>query len=91
MPSSVGLYVSGHQRMQVQTMPRTPLQQLGDIVGMYAYLAAVGGLRYWSAVRRAGIEEQTLPVETEVAPQAEAFTDTVEYEIDPDRARTPVT
>ncbi len=72
-------------------MPRTPLQQLGDMVGMYAYLAAMGGLRYWPDVRRASLEEETRPVELVPAPQAEAFTDTVAYEIDPDRERTPVT
>jgi hypothetical protein len=72
-------------------MPRTPLQQIGDMVGMYAYLAAIGGLRYWPALRRAGIEEAARPVEPAPAPQAEAFTGTIAYEIDPDRERTPIT
>ena len=41
-------------------MRRNPLQQFGDMVGLYAYLAATGGLRYWPEVRRAMIEEQSL-------------------------------
>ena len=72
-------------------MPRTPLQQLGDMVGMYAYLAAVGGLRYWPALRRAGIEEAARPVGTEVAPQTEEFfSGSVRYEYSSSRERTPV-
>ena len=73
-------------------MPRTPLQRFGDLVGMYAYLAAVGGLRYWPALRRAGIVEETLPVEAEElaqeeAAQAEEFPIRNEYA--PGRERTP--
>jgi hypothetical protein len=40
--------------------PRNPLQQIGDMVGLYAYLAATGNLRYWPQVRRQVIEEQSL-------------------------------
>jgi hypothetical protein len=77
--------------MEVRTMPRTPLQQLADMVGMYAYLAAMGGLRYWPAVRRAGIEEETRPIETEAHPQAgEFFGDSVRYEYSSSRERAPV-
>ena len=76
-------------------MPRTPLQQIGDMVGMYAYLAAVGGLRYWPAVRRASIVEETLPAEPEEAPQEEApqaeeiFSESVRHEYSSGRERTP--
>jgi hypothetical protein len=81
--------------MEVRTMPRTPLQQFGDLVGMYAYLAAVGGLRYWPALRRASIVEETLPAEPEQvvqheAPQAEEiFSDSVRHEYSSSRERTP--
>lgn len=44
--------------------PRNPLRQLGDMVGLYAYLAATGGLRYWPDVRRTIIEEQSLRQKT---------------------------
>jgi len=76
-------------------MPRTPLQQFGDLVGMYAYLAAVGGLRYWPALRRASIVEETLPLEPEEAareeaPQAEEiFSDSVRHEYSSAREGTP--
>ena len=73
-------------------MPRTPLQQFGDLVGMYAYLAAVGGLRYWPALRRASIVEETLPEEAaqEEAPQAEEiFSDSVRHEYSSAREGTP--
>ena len=46
-------------------MRRTPFQQFGDMLGMYAYLTAMGGLRYWPAVQRAGIDEVSLPIEPE--------------------------
>jgi hypothetical protein len=39
---------------------KSPLEALADRIGMYAYLAAVGGLRYWPTVRQAVIEERTL-------------------------------
>jgi hypothetical protein len=42
-------------------MRRTPLQLLGDVLGMYAYLAAMGGLQYWPALREASIVEVSLP------------------------------
>ena len=73
-------------------MPRTPLQQIGDMVGMYAYLAAVGGLRYWPALRRASIVDETLPVEPEEAPQAEEFfSDSVRREYSAPRETAPAT
>lgn len=39
---------------------RNPLQQIGDMVGLYAYLVATGGLRYWPALRRSVVEEESL-------------------------------
>ncbi len=43
-------------------MRRTPLQQIGDMIGMYAYLAAMGGLRYWDGIRNADMADQAWPV-----------------------------
>ena len=48
---------------------RNPLQQFGDMVGLYAYLAATGGLRYWPLVRRQLIEEQSLRQKPEAEQQ----------------------
>jgi hypothetical protein len=39
---------------------KNPLEALANRIGMYAYLAAVGGLEYWPTVRRVGIEERRL-------------------------------
>lgn len=47
-------------------MRRTPLQLLGDVLGMYAYLAAMGGLEYWPALREASIVEVSLPAAVQV-------------------------
>ena len=47
-------------------MRRTPLQLLGDVLGMYAYLAAMGGLEYWPALREASIVEVSLPATAQV-------------------------
>ena len=41
-------------------MNKNPLEALANRIGMYAYLAAVGGLEYWPTVRQAAIEERTL-------------------------------
>jgi hypothetical protein len=77
--------------MEVRTMPRSQFRRLGEMVGMYAYLAAIGGLRYWPAARRAGIEEETWPVQAEMAPHAEEFfSDSVRDEYSSSRERTPV-
>jgi hypothetical protein len=43
-------------------MNRNPLEELANRIGMYAYLAAVGGLRYWPTVRQAVIEEETYSI-----------------------------
>ena len=40
-------------------MNKNPLEELANRIGMYAYLAAVGGLRYWPTVRQTVIEEET--------------------------------
>jgi hypothetical protein len=42
-------------------MNKNPLEALADRIGMYAYLAAVGGLQYWPTVRQSVIEERSLP------------------------------
>jgi len=55
-------------------MNKNPLEALANRIGMYAYLAAVGGLQYWPTVRQAVIEERTLPV----APAA-SLGETAEY------------
>lgn len=57
-------------------MNKNPLEDLANRIGMYAYLAAVGGLRYWPTVRQAVIEERTLTV----APSS--LKETTEYERD---------
>ena len=57
-------------------MNKNPLQDLANRIGMYAYLTAIGGLRYWPALRDAVIEEETLSI----APATPAPEDTVEYE-----------
>jgi hypothetical protein len=56
---------------------RSPLQQFGDMVGLYAYLAATGGLRYWPLVRRELIEEQSLRQKPASKPKAEHERDRV--------------
>ena len=67
-------------------MPRSPLHQIGDILGMYAYLAAMGGLRYWPALREGGVIEERLPAPaSQNASRGIAY----EYEHDPGRERTP--
>jgi len=45
-----------------RTMNKNPLQDLANRIGMYAYLTAIGGLRYWPALRDADIEEETLSI-----------------------------
>jgi hypothetical protein len=65
-------------------MNKNPLEDLANRIGMYAYLAAVGGLRYWPAVREATIEEQIAPV-----PRARALDETVPYEYRREDDRIP--
>ena len=48
-------------------MHRTPLQQIGDRIGMYAYLTAIGGLPLWPRIRRLTVEEHPLPTPEEPA------------------------
>jgi hypothetical protein len=57
---------------------RNPLQDLGNRIGLYAYLAAVGGLRYWPVVREVAIEERTLSITP--APPRHPLEDAVEHE-----------
>ena len=70
-------------------MRRTPLQQIGDRIGMYAYLAAMRGLRYWPGLRQAGIVEQTWHREPEAPQVEEFFNDTVRQEYVSERQQTP--
>jgi hypothetical protein len=51
-----------HKSERHKDMNKSPLEDLANRIGMYAYLAAVGGLRYWPTVRQAVIEERTLNV-----------------------------
>ncbi len=67
-------------------MRRTPLQLLGDVLGMYAYLAAMGGLEYWPALREASIVEVSLPAAVRVDHTVQAPT---RRESDPARAIAP--
>ena len=39
-------------------MRRNPLQQVGDLIGLYAYLTAMGGRRYWPALFSPAVTEQ---------------------------------
>ena len=56
---------------------KNPFEALANRIGMYAYLAAVGGLQYWPTVRQAVIEERTL------APSpARPLTETADFEHD---------
>ena len=70
-------------------MRRSPLQQFGDMVGMYAYLAAMGGLRYWPAIRRASVEEQPFPASVEIEEPGRDLVSASQYEYTPRRERTP--
>jgi hypothetical protein len=47
-----------HKEGHMET--KNPLENLANRIGMYAYLAAVGGLQYWPTVRQVGIEERSL-------------------------------
>jgi hypothetical protein len=67
-------------------MRRTPLQLLGDVLGMYAYLAAMGGLEYWPALREAPIVEVSPPAAAQVDHAVQAST---RRESDPARAVAP--
>ena len=70
-------------------MRRTPLQQIGDRIGMYAYLAAMRGLRYWPGLRQAGIVEEDWRPKHEAPQVEEFFSDTVRHEYRPEREQTP--
>ena len=59
-------------------MNKNPLQDLANRIGLYAYLAAVGGLRYWPVVREVAIEEQRLAITA--APRRHSVEDSVEHE-----------
>ena len=71
-------------------MRRNRIQQLGDMVGLYAYLTAVGGVRYWPAIRHLILEEQVLPKSSGNG-AGNAFQNTVPYEYSPDREAAPTT
>ena len=59
-------------------MNKNPLEELANRIGMYAYLAAVGGLRYWPTVRQTVIEEETYvispatPADKALSPERES-------------------
>ena len=59
-------------------MNKNPLQDLANRIGLYAYLAAVGGIRYWPVVREVAIEERTLAITR--APRRHSIEDSVEHE-----------
>ncbi len=65
-------------------MRRTPLQQIGDRIGMYAYLVAIGGLKLWPRIRSLTVEDYPRPEREEPSP-AEKFTGNVPQEQDPRR------
>ncbi len=72
-------------------MRRTPLQQVGDRIGMFAYLAAMGGLQLWPRIRRLTVEEHPLPAPEEpAAATVETHEKTVAQEHEFGRERTPV-
>ena len=64
---------------------KNPLQDLANRIGMYAYLAAVGGLRYWPTVREAVIQEEiysmTPATRSDEAPAYEYERETTEEKI----------
>ena len=70
-------------------MRRNRIQQLGDMVGLYAYLTAVGGLRYWPGIRHLILEEETLPKSEGTNGTANAFQHTVPYEYSHVREEVP--
>ena len=41
-------------------MEKNPLEHLANRIGLFAYLAAVGGLQHWPTARQAVIEERTM-------------------------------
>jgi hypothetical protein len=60
---------------------KNPLEALANRIGMYAYLAAVGGLEYWPTVRRVAIEERRLtPASALSLEAAEPFEESEERE-----------
>jgi hypothetical protein len=63
-------------------MNKNPLQDLANRVGMYAYLAALGGLRYWPALREAAIKEETLAIWPAMRSTGPGKTAAQEYEPD---------
>lgn len=65
-------------------MRRTPLQQIGDRIGMYAYLVAIGSLKLWPRIRSLTVEEYTRP-EREEPPPAETLGGNAAQEQDPRR------
>ena len=70
-------------------MRRNRIQQLGDMVGLYAYLTAVGGLRYWPGIRHLILEEQVLPKSSGTNGTASPLQDTVPYEYSHVREEVP--
>ncbi len=73
-------------------MPRSQFHRLGEMLGMYAYLTAIGGIRYWPAIRHTSIEGEVPPAAPAMTPQIEEFfSDSVRYEHSSSRERTPGT
>jgi hypothetical protein len=70
-------------------MRRTPLQQFGNRIGMYAYLAAIGGLQFWPRIRNLTVEDYQRPEREEPSP-AETLAGNVAQEHDPGRESTTV-
>jgi hypothetical protein len=56
---------------------------------MYAYLAAMGGLRYWPGIQQASIVEVSLRPAIDGGEQEEDFVSASQYEYAPGRERTP--
>ena len=69
-------------------MRRNPFQQVGELIGLYAYLTAMGGTRYWPALFSPAVVEQRLreePADEEDDERGAIFESTVPYE--PDRVK----
>ena len=75
------------RRWGVSTMRRNRIQQLGDMVGLYAYLTAVGGLRYWPGIRHLILEEQVLPKSEETNGRASRLQDTMPLDLEREREK----
>jgi hypothetical protein len=68
-------------RKEAPEMNNNPFERFVNMVGMYAYLAAVGGLDQWPALRRSVLQETPAPKEL-VEREESLFEATVPYEYD---------